>query len=69
MFSPINEFKLCSKGKELFERLKKMAEFKINKIYLNNAEFDLILKGVTPSMRKDCENVIPFMGKEIVRNN
>lgn len=68
-FSAINEFKLSSKGKEVFKLISKMKSFNVDRIPLERSQFDILLNAVIPSCRGDCEREIPFYGKKIVMKN
>ncbi len=67
-YCPINEYRLTQKGKEVFKDLSGWVRFaSVKRIELEADKFDLLLMSITPSIRKEYQDEIPFNGKVLVR--
>jgi len=67
-YTPINECRIKSKeAKEFLRKLHKSLSFKLEKIYVSPQVFSELMDSISPSLREDYTDGIPFDGKLLVR--
>ncbi len=67
-YTPINEARLKSKEvKEFLKTAKKMRGYAIENIHVPRGIFGDLLESISPSVREDYTDGIPFEGKLLVR--
>lgn len=66
-YTPINECKLSKDAKAFLVKCRKMKAFPVKRIVVNPKIFSDILDGISPTIRSEYSDAIPFEGKMLVR--
>lgn len=69
-YCPIIEYRLCKEGKKVYKKLMNLCctnYQNLTKIYLNNEDYELLLKGIPLHRKQEFSENFVFNGKIIVR--
>ena len=66
-FTPINEFKLSKRGKEVLKECKEILKFNVDKVHVKSGDYSELLEGISPSERERFKESIPLDGKIVVK--
>ena len=66
-YTPINECEISKDAKEFLAKCRKMKAFPVKRIVVNPKIFSDILDAISPTIRSQYSDAIPFEGKMLVR--
>lgn len=66
-YTPINYYKLSSRGKEIFNQCKDVLKCNVPHVHVFPSDFIELLDGISPSTRQFYIDGIPLDGKMVVK--